>query len=199
MTAMSMENTQRVLIVEDNATSRRCMKAHFESLGHEVVAAVGSGEEALVQFAELSPSLVVMDLKMPGGIDGLEAAKQINSIKKTPIILVTGESCEKKAKDALSIGVSAYLVKPVSRKQLLPAIEMAVGKHSETLKLAKEIDTLKSDIETRKLVERAKGILMKRCSIGEDEAFKMLQSHSQKENKKMGEIANMVISANKII
>lgn len=198
MMAISMQNTQRILIAEDNTTSRRCMKAHFESLGHEVVAAVPNGEEALEAFTELNPSLVVLDIKMPG-IDGLEVAKAINLIKSTPIILVTGDSCEEKAKLALEYGVSAYLVKPVSKKHLIPAIQMALGKHSETDQLKSEIDTLKVNIETRKVVERAKGILMKRCGIGEDEAFKMLQSHSQKENKKMFDIANMVVSANKLI
>ncbi len=196
--AMSMKNTERVLIAEDNANSRRCIKAHFESLGHEVVGAVANGEEAIEAFKELKPTLVILDLKMPV-IGGMAAAKEINSIKSTPIILITGDACEEKAKEALEAGVSSYLVKPVSKKHLIPAIQMAVGQHRASDGLKKEIIQLKESMETRKLVERAKGILMKRCDIGEDEAFKMLQAHSQKENKKMFEIATMVLSASKIM
>lgn len=196
--AMSMKNTEQVLIAEDNANSRRCIKAHFESLGHVVVAAVANGELALEAFKELNPTLVVLDLKMPV-MDGLLTAKEINSIKPTPIILITGESCEKKAAEAIEVGISAYLVKPISKKHLVPAIEMAKGQHSTTSQLKCEINELKTNMETRKVVERAKGILMKRCSIGEDEAFKMLQSHSQKENKKMFEVATMIVSASKLM
>lgn len=167
-------------------------------MGYQVVAAVSNGQAAVEMAQELHPTLVIMDIKMPK-LDGIDAARQITATGPIPIILITGMSSEDMALKAIEAGVFAYLVKPVTKKQLEPAIKLALARYDQFKSLKSEVSDLKDAIETRKLVERAKGILMKRCNISEEEAFKLLQSHSQKENKKMREIAENIISATKII
>lgn len=196
-TPASKENN-RVLIAEDNSKTRLFLKNQLELLGYEVVCAVSNGAAAVEKVAEMNPNLVIMDVKMPE-MDGIDAAREITSKGPVPIILITGLSSDEVATKAIEAGVFAYLVKPVTKKQLEPAIKLAMARYSEFKSLKVEVDDLKDAIETRKLVERAKGILMKRCNISEEEAFKLLQSHSQKENKKMREIADNIITASKLI
>lgn len=195
---LEKEESKRVLIAEDNSKTRLFLKSQLELLGYEVIAAVSNGQAAVEMAAELNPNLVIMDVKMPE-MDGIDAAREITSKGPIPIILITGLSSDEMATKAIEAGVFAYLVKPVTKKQLEPAIKIAMARYDEFKRLNAEVDDLKDAIETRKLVERAKGILMKRCNISEDEAFKLLQTHSQKENKKMREIADTIISASKLI
>ena len=196
-TPASKENN-KVLIAEDNPKTRLFLKNQLELLGYEVICAVSNGQAAVDKVAELNPNLVIMDVKMPE-MDGIDAARAITARGPVPIILITGLSSDEIAIKAIEAGVFAYLVKPVTKKQLEPAIKLAMARYSEFKSLKVEVDDLKGAIETRKLVERAKGILMKRCNISEEEAFKLLQSHSQKENKKMREIADNIITASKLI
>ncbi len=196
-TPVSKENN-RVLIAEDNSKTRLFLKNQLELLGYDVICAVSNGAAAVEKVAEMNPNLVIMDVKMPE-MDGIDAAREITSRGPVPIILITGLSSDEVATKAIEAGVFAYLVKPVTKKQLEPAIKLAMARYSEFKSLKVEVDDLKDAIETRKLVERAKGILMKRCNISEEEAFKLLQSHSQKENKKMREIADNIITASKLI
>ncbi|MBI5233782.1 MAG: response regulator [Deltaproteobacteria bacterium] len=189
---------KKVLIAEDNATTRRYLKAQLEALGYEVVAAVANGKEAVKLAVELKPALIILDIKMPE-MDGIEAAKIISAHAAIPIILVTGLSSEDVAAKAIEAGIYAYLVKPITKKHLVPAIKLALTRYNQFETLKEEVNDLKDAIETRKLIERAKGILMKRCSINEDDAFKLMQAHSQKENRKMKEVAESLISASKII
>ncbi|MCK4739460.1 MAG: response regulator [Deltaproteobacteria bacterium] len=191
-------NLKTVIIAEDNTLTRRCIKGHMEILGYDVVGDAANGEDAVTLFMEHSPALVILDVKMPK-MSGLDAARAITAITPTPIILVTGHSEESLAAEAVEAGVFAYLVKPVTKKHLLPAIKLATARFSQFRELDTEVSDLKEAIEARKLIERAKGILMKRCDVGEAEAFKLLQTQSQKENKKMKNIAEMVISASKLI
>ncbi len=188
---------KQVLIAEDNSKTRLFLKNQLELLGYQVEA-VSNGALAVERVAELNPSLVIMDVKMPE-MDGIDAAKLISSKGPVPIILITGLSSDEMATKAIESGVFAYLVKPVTKKQLEPAIKLAMARYQEFKSLKVEVCDLKDAIETRKMVERAKGILMKRCNISEEEAFKLLQSHSQKENKKMKEIAETIISASKLL
>ncbi len=192
------ENNHRVLIAEDHAATRKCLKDQLESIGFDVVAAAATGEEAITLYKELKPDLVVMDIKMPK-VDGIQAAKAITSERPVPIILITGHSTKTLVDKAIESGVFSYLMKPVAKKELLPAIKLAVARYSEFQALKTEVSDLKEAIETRKLVERAKGILMKRMNLHEDDAFKLLQTQSQKENKKLKEIAEMVVTASKLI
>ena len=197
MKAQILLQPKQVLIAEDNSKTRLFLKNQLELLGYQVEA-VSNGALAVERAAELNPSLVIMDVKMPE-MDGIDAAKVISSRGPVPIILITGLSSDEMATKAIESGVFAYLVKPVTKKQLEPAIKLAMARYQEFKSLKVEVCDLKDAIETRKMVERAKGILMKRCNISEEEAFKLLQSHSQKENKKMREIAETIISASKLL
>ncbi len=198
MKAQQKTEIKKVLIAEDNPKTRLFLKTQLELLGFDVVDAVSNGQAAVDLVDELKPDLVIMDIKMPE-LDGIDAAKAITAKGPMPIILITGLSSDEMASKAVEAGVFAYLVKPVTKKQLEPAIKLAMARYEEFKSLKVEVDDLKDAIETRKLVERAKGILMKRCNISEEDAFKLLQTHSQKENKKMREIADTIISASKLI
>ncbi|MFQ5586336.1 MAG: ANTAR domain-containing response regulator [Thermodesulfobacteriota bacterium] len=197
-TADLKETALKVLIAEDNPTSRRCLKNQLEALGYNVLGVAKTGPEVVEMAAKLKPSFIVMDIAMPG-MDGITAAKKITAKDTLPIIIVTGHSSEELAEGAIEAGVFAYLVKPITKKELLPAIKLAFARYSEFRDLKDEMQGLNEALETRKLVERAKGILMKRCAVSENEAFKLLQSYSQKENKKLKDIAEMIISASTII
>jgi len=197
-TAIQETTPKSVLIAEDNSRTRLFLKAQLELLGYEVVGAVSNGQKAVELALESKPDLIIMDIKMPK-MDGIEAARAISSKGPVPIILITGLSSEEMASKAIEAGVFAYLVKPVNKKQLVPAIKLAMARYEQFSDLKAEVIDLKDAMETRKIVERAKGILMKRCNISEEDAFKMLQTHSQKENKKMREIAENILSASKLI
>ncbi|MBI5886520.1 MAG: response regulator [Deltaproteobacteria bacterium] len=192
------KENSRVIIAEDNAKTRLFLKNQLELLGYQVVAAVSNGQAAVEMVDEFHPTLVIMDIKMPK-LDGIEAARAITAKGPVPIILITGMSSDEMAAKAIEAGVFAYLVKPVTKKQLEPAIKLALARYEQFKGLKTEVSDLKDAMETRKLVERAKGILMKRCNVSEEDAFKLLQEHSQKENKKMREIAENIISATKIL
>lgn len=204
------DNNIKILIAEDNPTSRKCITKQLESLGYDVIGIAKTGPEVVQMASELNPSLIVMDIDMPG-MDGITAAKAISTKGPIPIILVTGHTAEELtsmdivhssdelASKATEAGVFAYLAKPVARKELMPAIKLAFARYNEFINLHGEMQSLKEALVTRKLVERAKGILMKRCKISEEEAFKLLQTQSQKENKKLKVIAEMVVSASGIM
>ena len=197
MKALTLTQAKKVLIAEDNPKTRLFLKNQLELLGYQVEA-VSNGQAAVDMVSEIDPTLVIMDVKMPE-MDGIDAARHISAKKTIPIILITGLSSDEMATKAIESGVFAYLVKPVTKKQLEPAIKLAMARYDQFKSLKVEVDDLKEAIETRKLVERAKGILMKRCNINEEDAFKLLQTHSQKENKKMREIAETIVAASKLI
>ncbi len=188
----------RVLIADDSIVARKVLASQLETLGFNVVAAASTGEEAVVLYEEFKPDLVIMDVKMPG-MDGIEAAKIITNNIPVPIILITGYSSKALIDRAIESGVFAYIIKPVTKKDLLPAINLAFARFNEFKVLKTEVLYLQEAIETRKFIERAKGILMKRLGISEDDAFKLLQSQSQKENKKLKDIAEAVITASRFI
>jgi response regulator NasT len=208
--SIPQDNNLRVLIAEDNPSSRKCLKHQLESLGYDILGVAKTGLEVVQLASELNPSFIMMDIDMPE-MDGITAAKVITSRGPIPIILVTGHTSEELtlkdiihssdelATKATEAGVFAYLVKPVTRKELLPSIKIAFARYNEFKNLKEEMQSLKDALVTRKLVERAKGILMKRCNISEEEAFKLLQTQSQKENKKLKIIAEMVVSASSIM
>lgn len=190
--------SHRVVIAEDNSKTRLFLKNQLELLGYTVVGVASNGAAAVDMVSELNPGLVILDVKMPQ-MDGIEAAKAISTKSPVPIILITGLSSDEMASKAVEAGVFAYLVKPVTKKQLEPAIKLALARYEEFKSLKSEVSDLKDAMETRKLVEKAKGIVMKRCNLSEEDAFKLLQSHSQKENKKMREVAESIISASKLL
>ena len=195
---IAIEEASRVLIADDNTEHRKYLAAQLELLGFNVVAAAATGEEAVALYEEFKPNLVIMDIKMPK-VDGIEAAKIMTSHNPVPVILITGHSSGLLVDRAIESGVFAYLLKPITKRELLPAIRLAFARFKEFTGLKTEVNDLKDAIEARKLVERAKGILMQRLNIPEEDAFKLLQTQSQNENKKLKDIAQMVITASKVI
>jgi len=193
-----MKERLRIVIADDESTRNISLKAQLQKLGHEVVGEATSGHEAVELTKKLQPDLVIMDIKMPD-LDGIEAARLITADRPVPIIMVTAYSEKSLAERAVSAGVFAYLMKPVTEEDLLPAILLATSRYNEFQVLRKEVDDLKEALETRKLVEQAKGILMERRQLTEAEAFRRMQRQSQTENKKLVEIARAIITANKML
>jgi len=189
----------RILAVDDDERNLALLTAKLEREGYELDTA-RNGVDALQKVAVFLPDLIIMDIKMPK-MDGIEAARNITRHSLIPIILITGHSSETIINRAMEsgVGIFAYLLKPVTKKDLLPAIKLAFARHNEFKTLKAEVNDLRDALETRKFVERAKGILMKRLNISEDEAFKLLQAQSQKENKKLKDIAEIVITASNMI
>ena len=193
-----MKERLRIVIADDESTRNISLKAQLEKLGHEVVGEATSGQEAVELTKKLQPDLVIMDIRMPD-LDGIEAAKLITADRPIPIIMVTAYSEKTLAERAANAGVFAYLIKPVSEEDLLPAILLAMSRYNEFQVLRKEVDDLKEALESRKLIEQAKGILMERRQLTEAEAFRRMQRQSQTENKKLVEIAKAIITANKML
>ncbi len=187
-------NALRILIADDESLRLMSLREQLEKLGHRVVAEASDGRSAVELARDLRPDLAIMDIKMPG-MDGIEAADKIMRERPIPIILLTAYSEKDLAERAAQAQVAAYLMKPVSESDLLPAIALAISRFAEFQQLHKEVDDLRDALETRKLVERAKGILMRRLDLSEEEAFRRLQRRSQNENKKLGEIAQAIITA----
>ena len=187
-------DTLRILIADDESLRVMSLKGQLESLGHKVVAEASNGKEAVHLADELRPDLAILDIKMPE-MDGIEAAQKITAERAIPIILLTAYSERELAERAAIANVSAYLMKPISEQDLLPAIALAMSRFKEFQSLHQEVDDLRDALETRKLVERAKGILMRRLNLTEEEAFRRMQRRSQNENKRLGEIAQAIITA----
>ncbi|MDO8674436.1 MAG: response regulator [Dehalococcoidia bacterium] len=193
-----MKDRLRVLIADDEGIQLLSLRAQLEHLEHEVVGVASDGQAAVDLALRLKPDLVIMDIKMPR-LDGIDAARAINSERPVPIVLVTAYSEKQLAARAADAGIFAYLIKPVSEADLLPAIILATSRFDEFQLLKKGIEDLKEALEARKLVEQAKGILMERRSYSEHEAFRMMQTRSQHENKKLVEIAKAIILADKML
>lgn len=184
----------RILIADDESLRVMSLKGQLESLGHKVLAEASNGKEAVHLADELRPDLAILDIKMPE-MDGIEAAQKIMAARPIPIILLTAYSERELAERAASANVAAYLMKPVSEQDLLPAIALAVSRFKEFQSLHQKVDDLRDALETRKLIERAKGILMRRLGLSEEEAFRRMQRRSQNENKRLGDIAQAIITA----
>ncbi len=191
-------NRLRILIADDDSLRLMSLRQQLETLGHRVVAEAGDGRSAVALAHEFRPELAILDIKMPD-TDGIEAARQMMRERPLPIILLSAYSERDLAERATSAGVSAYLMKPVSESDLLPAIALAMSRFAEFESLHHEVDTLRDSLETRKTVERAKGVLMRRLKLSEEEAFRRLQQRSQNENKKMSEIAKAIVTADEML
>jgi AmiR/NasT family two-component response regulator len=165
--------TIRVIIAEDEALIRLDLKEMLEEEGYSVVAEVGDGQQAVDRATELRPDLVILDIQMPV-LDGLSAAEQIASARIAPVIVLTAFSQRELVERARDAGAMAYLVKPFSKNDLVPAIEVARARFSEMTALDGEVRTLEERLETRKVVEKAKGQLMAEQGITEAEAFRWI-------------------------
>jgi len=188
----------RILIADDEAIRLIALRMQLATLGMEVVGEATTGREAVALAREAAPDLVILDIKMPE-MDGIEAARQITAARSVPIILLTAYSDQALIERAAAAGVFAYLVKPVAEEDLLPAILTARTRFAEFQELRKEVATLSEALEARKVIERAKGILMDRLRISEAEAFRRMQIQSQRENKRLVEIARAIITAHPML
>jgi len=193
-----MSERLRILIADDEAIRLMTLRTQLRSLGFEVVGEATDGEEAVRLAQERELDLAILDIKMPG-LDGVSAAQRILQHRPIPIILLTAYSEVELVERALEAGVFAYLVKPVTEEDLLPAILLARKRFEEFRMLQEEVQDLREALEARKLIERAKGILMKRLGISEQEAFRRMQVQSQKENRKLVEIARAIITAHGVM
>ena len=183
----------RVLIAEDEALIRLDLKEMLEEEGYAVVAEVGDGQQAVDLARELQPDLVILDIKMPV-LDGLSAAEQIASAALAPVIVLTAFSQRELVERARDAGAMAYLVKPFAKKDLVPAIEVARARFAERAALDAEVRELSERLETRKVVERAKGALMTGHGLTEPEAFRWLQRTAMNERRSMREVAEAVLA-----
>ncbi|MGB0385840.1 MAG: ANTAR domain-containing response regulator [Ardenticatenaceae bacterium] len=182
----------RIIIADDESIIRMDLKEMLISLGYLVVGEVGDGGSAVHLARELRPDLVIMDVKMPG-MDGIEAASILTEEKLAPVLLLTAFGQRELIQRAKEAGVVGYLVKPFRESDLTPAIEVALARFSEFQTMEKQVDNLKDALQTRKLVDRAKGILMERDSLSENQAFRRIQKMSMNTRKPMREIAEAVI------
>jgi len=164
------------------------------NLGYLVVGEVGDGRSAVNLARELKPDIVVMDIKMPG-MDGIEAAKILTEEKVSPVLLLTAYSQRDLVERAKEAGVAGYIVKPFQESDLAPAIEVALARFREFRALEEEVEDLQEALETRKLVDRAKGILMDTQGLKESEAFRKIQKMSMNTRKPMKQVAEAIILA----
>lgn len=182
----------RILIADDESIIRLDLQKILENMGHKVVAEASDGKTA-VELAQSMPlDLAILDIKMPE-MDGLDAAKIITEANICPVLLLTAYSQQDLIDRAKDAGVFGYLVKPFKQTDLLPAIEIAISRYKEMNELAREVESLQEKLETRKLVDRAKGILMDKRGMKEQEAFRWIQLQSMNARKSMKEIAEAVI------
>jgi response regulator NasT len=181
----------RVLIAEDEALIRLDLKEMLEEEGYSVVGEVGDGQQAVDLARELTPDLVILDIQMPV-LDGLSAAEQIAGARIAPVIVLTAFSQRELVERARDAGAMAYLVKPFSKNDLVPAIEVARGRFAEMSALDGEVRTLEERLETRKVVEKAKGRLMEQ-GMTEAEAFRWIQQTAMNQRTSMKALAESVL------
>ena len=182
----------RVVIAEDEAIVRLDLKEILEEEGYEVVGETGRGDEAVVLVREHEPDLAILDIKMPG-LDGLAAAREIASDRKAAVLILTAFSQRNLIEEARDAGALAYLVKPFQKAELIPAIEVALGRFQEMKALEEENRSLEEQLEVRKLVDRAKGKLMDECKLSEYDAFRFIQTNAMRLRLTMKEVALQVI------
>jgi len=188
----------RVLIAEDEPLVLDMVAEQLRHLGHRVVAEATDGEEAVNLYLDARPDLVIMDIKMPK-LNGLAASRAIMEQAPVPIILLTAYTDDAFIEEADAVGVMDYLVKPVAEHDLIPAIRLALSHFEQLQSLRHEIEDLREALETRKLVERAKGILMRRLNLTEEEAFSRIQRQARNRQAKMRDIAGAIIAADEIM
>lgn len=187
----------RVLIADDDPIIRLDLRQMLESLGYEVVAEGGDGQQAVNLARETKPDVCILDVKMPV-MDGIEAVSIITDENIAPAILLTAYSDRELVDRAKDAGVFAYLVKPFKPSDLPPSIEVARSRFEQSLALNQEVSSLQEKLESRKLVDRAKGILMDEHKINESEAYRRIQIQSMNLRKSMREVAEAIILAKTI-
>jgi AmiR/NasT family two-component response regulator len=184
---------RRVVIAEDEALIRLDLAEMLAEEGYDVVGQAGDGERAIELAEELRPDLVVLDVKMPR-LDGISAAERIAARRIAPVVILTAFSQRDLVERARDAGAMAYLVKPFSKVDLVPAIEMAVSRFTELQTLEAEVADLSERLETRKLVERAKNVLQRQLELSEPDAFRWIQKTAMDLRLSMKQVAEGVIA-----
>ncbi|MPZ88216.1 MAG: response regulator [Nitriliruptorales bacterium] len=187
----------RVLIAEDDPVIALGLEHKLVALGHEVVGWATDGEAAVDAVERAKPDAVVMDVVMPR-VDGLEAARRISERNGVAIVAITAYDDPQLVDRAIAAGVAAYLVKPVDSRQIDSALHLAVRRHAEFAALRAQVDELSDALEARKLVERAKGVLMERSGLSEAEAFGRIQRRARDRNQSMADVAQQILDAAKL-
>lgn len=182
----------RVVIAEDEAIIRLDLKETLEEEGYEVVGETGRGDKAVELVRELRPDLAILDIKMPG-MDGLEAARHITRDRICGVLVLTAFSQREVIEEARDAGALAYLVKPFQKSDLIPAIEVAIGRFRELQALNGEVDALGEQLETRKILDRAKGVLIDSHSLGEADAYGFIQRAAMNHRTTMRAVAEKII------
>ena len=183
----------RVVIAEDEAIIRLDLKETLEEEGYEVVGETGRGDEAVQIVRDTKPDIAILDIKMPG-LDGLSAAREITTERNAAVLILTAFSQRDLIEQARDAGALAYLVKPFQRSELIPAVEVALGRFKEMRALEDEVKGLEDQLETRRLVDRAKGLLMDKQGLTENNAFSFIQKTAMSERTTMKAVAQRVIS-----
>jgi len=185
--------TTRVVIAEDEAIIRLDLKETLQEEGYEVVGETGRGDEAVQLVRDLAPDLAILDIKMPG-LDGLAAAREITSERQAAVLILTAFSQRDLIEQARDAGALAYLVKPFQRSELIPAVEVALGRHREMQALFDQNSSLEDQLETRKVVDRAKGLLMDDHGLNESSAFAWIQRRAMQERVTMRSVAGRIVA-----
>ncbi|MGH9185371.1 MAG: ANTAR domain-containing response regulator [Acidimicrobiales bacterium] len=182
----------RVVIAEDEAIIRLDLKETLDEEGYEVVGETGRGDEAVELVRELQPDLVILDIKMPG-LDGLSAAKEITAERHAAVLILTAFSQRDLIERARDAGALAYLVKPFQKTELIPAIEVALGRFQEMKALQDQTLSLEEQLETRKVTDRAKGRLMDQFGMTEQDAFRFIQKTAMNTRQQLRVVAQQVL------
>lgn len=183
----------RIVLAEDEAIIRLDLRESLQEEGYEVVGDVGRGDKAVEMVDELRPDVAIFDIKMPG-MSGLEAAKIVSDKKICPVVMLTAFSQREIIEQARDAGALAYLVKPFQKTDLVPAIELAIARFAELKSLTGEVAALGAQLEIRKLIDRAKGVLIDKHQMSESDAFSFIQSMAMSQRMKMGDIAEQIIA-----
>jgi len=183
----------RVVIAEDEAIIRLDLRETLQEEGYEVVGEAGRGDRALELVRELQPDLAILDVKMPG-MDGLEVARNIDREKICGVLILTAFSQREMVEHARDAGALAYLVKPFQKSDLIPAIEVAIGRFRELQALSDHVEALGEQIEGRKIIDRAKGLLIDEYAMKEQDAFAFIQRTAMTERARMRDVAERILS-----
>lgn len=189
-----MAESLRVLIADDESLHNLALTSQLEKLGHEVVAAASNGEEAVELARQTEPDLAFLDIRMPR-LNGPEAARAIAAERPIPIVILSAYSDDRTVQDAIQAPVFHYLVKPVDPDDLAPAIAVARARFADWVEVSTARDRLAQTLEDRKLIERAKGLIMQTRHLSEAEAYRFLQKASQDKNTPMVELAKKILLA----
>jgi len=198
MTSGANKQSLRVLVVEDEGLVAAGLKGQLEDIGHQVLGLAKDAEEAVRLASKIQPDLIMMDIRIPG-TDGIEAARAILAQEAVPIVFLTAYPDEDFVRRAGDAGAMAYLLKPVNESTLRSTIEVALARFTELGALRREVNDLKEALETRKLVEKAKGVLMKRVQLSEAEAFRRMQQKSRTTRTSLKVIASTIVQADDLL